>query len=101
MTIGFAISGVILLCERVGLFLLNLSTPDRSVFAMFFLSDILITKSFYAKEVSESSKSAETFNCMFPFPIHPKTVLSENLPIIPHICHGRHGHVRVKNFWPV
>ena len=37
-----------------------------------FWSDILITKSFYAKEVSESSKSAKTFNCMSPFPIHPK-----------------------------
>ena len=23
------------------------------------------------------------------------------IPSIPHICHGRHGHVRVKNFWPV
>ena len=21
--------------------------------------------------------------------------------IIPHICHGRHGHVRVNFFWPV
>ena len=82
MTNGFAISGVILLCERVGLILLNQSTPGRSVFGnVFFWSDILITKSFYAKEVSESSKSAETFNCMFPFPIHPKTFLSENLPI--------------------
>ena len=34
-------------------------------------------------------------------PVMPPSVFPSNEETIPHICHGRHGHVRVNFFWPV